>query len=196
MPLTIQTDENRTPEQLEKELESHNKYLENNPDKIVVRNKRAEIYFIQKNYIKCMADCQHILKLNETNAQALVFMAGCYMAVGDKDKASENLLLAVQFNDQDHVSYFMNRIREWDTRIEETGYEKLMKVKEQVNDSIQGIHKLIGESIEKDWREHKERVEKGKKAKEAKTVKDSKGNVVKKKWVRCGDGTYRKGDDC
>ena len=178
------------------EIQKFTKILETNPTHKNVLALRAEQYLKQKNYLKCMADCQAALKIDENMIRACVYLAACYVAIGDKEKAGKYLSHAKQFDKEDEIRYLMCHIREWETCLEASGYEKLLEVQEFVQEGLESIHALIGKSIEKDRREFIEREETGKKAKDAKTVTDANGKVKTKKWVRCKDGKYRNPDEC
>lgn len=90
-----------------------------NPKHIVIRQKRAEQYLKQKNYLKCMKDCNFILNgLEENNIRCLIYLSACYLAIGDKDKAIDRLVQASKFHHvDDEYRYVLGEIKEWESAV-------------------------------------------------------------------------------
>ena len=89
-----------------------------NPKHVVCRMKRAKEYLKLKNYKKCQKDCHFVLGLQERNIRCLIYLAACYLAEGNKEKAIDNLVMAgSQYDVDDEYRYVLSEIEEWETAV-------------------------------------------------------------------------------
>ena len=66
-----------------------------------------------------MKDCNFILNgLEENNIRCLIYLAACYLAIGDRDKAIDRLVQATQFEKcDDEYRYVLGEFKEWETAV-------------------------------------------------------------------------------
>ena len=114
MSFTVQTTssnlEDGTPDQL---IERFTKLIEKNPKHIVARVKRAEQFLRQEKYLQCQKDCRAILVFEESNIRAHIYLAACFLALGDQENAVENLSKAKDMDVDDEFRYALGEIKEW-----------------------------------------------------------------------------------
>lgn len=82
----------------EKAVTYYTKAIEQRKDSTVLWNNRALSYIHLELFEKALADCEWVLKLNNTNLKALLNSAKCYKYLEDEIKYKECIQLARERN--------------------------------------------------------------------------------------------------
>ncbi|HEY9622421.1 MAG TPA: tetratricopeptide repeat protein [Crinalium sp.] len=70
--------------------------IQDQPDFAEAWNRRAVLYYIQKQYRKSLADCQHVLSLNPIHFGAMHGLGLCYTALGEYGAAIQAFRQALE----------------------------------------------------------------------------------------------------